>query len=202
MYDRGGMRWVIGVDEVGRGPLAGPVSVGACMLPVELNEWSLWEGLKDSKQLSEKKREEWYAQIEQDDRICFRVAHSTAAQIDEEGIVPAIRSAALRAVASLGVGLGDASIVADRGIVVSGGWHQEQFTKGDEHIPVIALASIMAKVTRDRLMVALGKEYPLYGFEKHKGYGSKQHQGAILQNGPIEGVHRKLFIRGIMNRKS
>jgi ribonuclease HII len=196
------MKWVIGVDEVGRGPLAGPVTVGVCAMPIALNDWKYWEGLRDSKKLSEKQREEWYARIKRDDRVQFRVAHSTVAVINKKGIVHAIRAAATKAAAALELAPSDAGIMADRGILVSGDWHQEQFTKGDEKIPAIAIASIMAKVTRDRAMVRLAKKYPNYGFEEHKGYGTKAHQQAIRERGPLLDVHRDLFIRGVLNRRT
>lgn len=193
-----GMKWVIGIDEVGRGPLAGPVAVGTALLPVELNDWKHWEGLKDSKKLTEKKREEWFAKIEADERIKWSVSASGARIINLRGIVVATREAALRAIDALKSSPQEAHVVLDRGLTVPKEWQQEQFTKGDENIPAIAIASIMAKVTRDRYMVGLAERYPLYGFEKHKGYGTKLHQDAILAHGAITDIHRTLFIRTLL----
>jgi len=191
-------KWVIGIDEVGRGPLAGPVALGACALPVELNEWSEWEGLKDSKKLSEKRREEWYARILEDGRVKWAVAASGSRIIDTKGIVFAIRDAARRAVEKLQLSPSEAILMLDRGIMLPKEWQQEQFTKGDELIPAIALASIMAKVTRDRYMVDLAEKYPVYGFEKHKGYGTKVHIEAIVVHGPAPHIHRNSFLGNIV----
>lgn len=188
------MKWVIGIDEVGRGPLAGPVAIGAVALPANLNEWKDWEGLKDSKKLSEKRREEWYEKVSGDNRIIWSVSSSGARIIDSRGIVPAIREATKRAIEKLNLNPKDAVVVLDRGLLVPEIWTQEQFTKGDEQIPAIALASIMAKVTRDKYMISISAEYSLYGFEKHKGYGTKAHMQAIREHGFAEGIHRKTFI--------
>ena len=179
---------------MGRGPLAGPVALGAVALPANLNEWGLWEGLRDSKKLSEKRREEWYDKVSEDGRLKWAVAASGARIIDTKGIVFAIRDAARRAVEKLELAPEEASLVLDRGIVLPKGWQQEQFTKGDETIPAIALASIMAKVTRDRYMMGLAGEHPPYGFEKHKGYGTAAHMAAIRAHGLVEGIHRRTFI--------
>lgn len=191
------MQWVIGIDEVGRGPLAGPVAVGAVLLPIELNEWEHWEGLRDSKQLSAKQREAWFSRVESDTRIRWGVSSSGAPIINRHGIVRATREAALRALTKLECASVDAMVLLDRGLSVPRAWQQEQFTKGDERIPAIALASIMAKVLRDRHMIELAEKYPLYGFEAHKGYGTKMHREAIRTHGALAGIHRTLFIRSI-----
>jgi len=192
------MQFVIGVDEVGRGPLAGPIAIGVVAMPIELNDWRLWEGLKDSKKLTEKKREEWFLRVKADSRLEWHVSSSGARIIDTKGIVGAAKDASVRAIGKISYTPDEAHVVLDHGLSVSEEWIQEQFIKGDENIPVIALASIMAKVTRDRYMVQLAEEHPLYGFESHKGYGSKRHQEAILLHGPIAGIHRKLFIRNLL----
>lgn len=194
------MKWIIGVDEVGRGPLAGPVAIGVCAIPVDLNTWENWEGLRDSKKLSEKKRNEWFERIKTEDKVKWSVSSSGARIIDSDGIVIAIREAAARAILKLGIDPKEAEVLLDRGLIVPEVWKQEQFTKGDEKIPVIAIASIMAKVTRDKYMVELGEKYPLYGFEKHKGYGTKVHQEAIRTHGPIPRIHRRLFIRNLIQK--
>lgn len=198
------MRWVIGVDEAGRGPLAGPIAVGAVAIRMERNEWKYWNGLKDSKQLSEKAREEWLVRIKRtpDREIRYACSMASARIIDREGIVRAAKQATARAIKRLGLSPKDTAVLLDRGLSAPDAWEQEQYTKGDERIPVIALASVVAKVTRDRVMVRLGKKHPEYGFEVHKGYGTAAHQKAIRTHGPILGVHRTLFIRGVMNRKS
>lgn len=191
------MNWVIGIDEVGRGPLAGPIGVSAVALPAHLNEWTHWEGLKDSKKLSEKRREAWFTQLRKREDLKIGIGMVGADYINTYGIVGAATEAVANAIAQVGLLSSDAHILLDRGLRAPEEWQQEQFTKGDEKIPVIALASIMAKVTRDRYMVELAATYPLYGFEKHKGYGTKVHQEAIRMHGPIQDVHRTLFIRGL-----
>ncbi|HET8581090.1 MAG TPA: ribonuclease HII [Candidatus Paceibacterota bacterium] len=189
--------WIIGIDKAGRGPLAGPVAVGAVALPAARAAWSCWAGLKDSKQLTEKQRETWYGALAGDPHVRSAVALSDAATIDADGIVPAILDAAQRAIASLSIRTADAEVLLDRGISLPAAWRQEQHTKGDERFPAIALASIMAKVTRDRYMVRLAQEHPLYGFERHKGYGTKLHQERLRAHGPIPRVHRLTFITGL-----
>lgn len=194
------MRFVIGIDEAGRGPLAGPVSVGAIAMPASLNEWGHWEGLRDSKKLSESMREAWYERIKQDTRIRSGVSASGAHTIDVRGIVRAAHEAAARAAAKLELLEEECEAMLDHGLVLPSTYAQEQFVRGDETIPVIALASIVAKVERDRYMVSLASEHPLYGFERHKGYGTKQHQEAIRIHGPIAGIHRTLFIRSLVQK--
>lgn len=191
-------KWIIGIDEVGRGPLAGPVALGAVAMPVELHEWSNWEGLKDSKKLSEKRREEWYGTASGDERLKWAVAATGARIIDTKGIVFAIRDAARRAIEKLGISPDEASVLLDKGIQLPLEWQQEQFVKGDEHYPAIALASIMAKVTRDRYMVGLATQYPVYGFESHKGYGTAVHIAAIRAHGQVPHIHRASFLKNLV----
>lgn len=186
------MQWVIGIDEAGRGPLAGPVAVGAAAIPVEHNEWEFWKGLKDSKKLSEKKRGEWYGRI-QEEGIVHAVCMVGADVIDREGIVYAVKSGAKEAILQIGIAPEEACVLLDKNIQVGEEWQQEEFVKGDERIPVIALASIVAKVTRDRHMTAIAKEYPEYGFETHKGYGTKAHYAAIKEQG-LCCEHRRTFL--------
>ena len=187
-----GMQWIIGVDEAGRGPLAGPVSVGAVALPVHLNEWSAWGGLKDSKQLSEKKREEWFLRISTGG-VRHSVALVSAQVIDAAGIVSAVKNAAAQAVDMLHLSPQEAKVLLDKNIRLPEVWEQEEFIKGDERIPAIALASIVAKVTRDRYMCTLAEALPQYGFERHKGYGTKAHYVALREHG-LSSAHRKTFL--------
>lgn len=186
------MKWIIGVDEAGRGPIAGPISVGVCAIPLKDNVWEKWEGLKDSKKLSEKKREEWYGRIKDDTQILYACAMVSAHIIDEKGIVYAARLAAKRAIGKLGFSPKEARVVLDKNLSVPNFWQQEEFVKGDERIPVIALASIVAKVTRDRYMKKIAKQYPEYGFEIHKGYGTVAHYNVIKKH-ELSEYHRKTF---------
>lgn len=187
----------IGIDEAGRGALAGPVSVGAVMLVKPL-AWADVPKLKDSKKLSAKKREEWFVWIQQSDAVVWAVEFSSAKTIDTEGIVPACNAAASRAAARL-ASPGSVPVVLDAGLKVLpyDTWDQKAIVRGDETEVAIALASIVAKVSRDRFMTALAQDYPTYAFDIHKGYGTRIHCDAILKHGPASGIHRATFIRSL-----
>ncbi|MEK7479686.1 MAG: ribonuclease HII [Patescibacteria group bacterium] len=191
------MRYLIGIDEAGRGPLAGPVAVGAVMVPVDF-DWSLLEGVRDSKKLSEKKREEFYtraSELAQSKVLHFAVSTSSATYIDRYGIVPAIKRALAEALSRFDIEPHDCRVVLDGSLHAPAEYiHQETIIRGDDTEPVISLASIMAKVTRDRLMKRLSPKYPAYGFDAHKGYGTLLHRRAIAQFG-LSDVHRTSFCR-------
>jgi ribonuclease HII len=195
--------YVVGIDEAGRGPLAGPVSV--CALGVrDMSVLNLFKGVKDSKQLTEKQREEYFARIKAESKkgtLFYKVGMASAKSIDRNGIAPSIRSIVNRCLQRL-ENIDSAFIHAK--IKLDGSLHassrytdQEMIIRGDENVPIIALASICAKVTRDRKMKRLAKEYAKYGFEIHKGYGTKQHYEAIERWG-ISPVHRKSFLGKII----
>ncbi|HEU5114782.1 MAG TPA: ribonuclease HII [Candidatus Paceibacterota bacterium] len=194
------MRHLVGIDEVGRGPLAGPVTV--CALRVESGfDFSHFKDIKDSKKLSPQKREEWFLKIsdlKSKGELEFASASVSAAEIDSIGISRAIEKAihvALDALSlvpeSTHVFL-DGSLRAPKRFLV-----QETIIKGDEKIPVISAASIVAKVMRDRHMEEQAAVYPGYGLENHKGYGTDEHCKAIRKLGPSP-IHRKSFIGGIL----
>lgn len=182
-----GVSCLCGVDEAGRGPLAGPVCAAAVMLPRGLNI----PGLNDSKKLTEKKREELY-DIICAGAVCYGVAFAGVEEIERLNILNATFLAMNRAIAQLSVppqlalidGNRDSGIEAPSRCIV----------KGDALCADIAAASVLAKVTRDRYMTALASEYPQYGFEKHKGYGTKQHYAAIREFGPSP-AHRMSFLK-------
>ncbi len=184
--------WVIGIDEVGRGPIAGPIAVGAVALPFSQNEWRYWEGLRDSKKLSERQREVWYSRI-QKESLRHAVAQVSAAVIDEKGITYAARLAVKRAIERLELSPQEAQVILDKNLQAPVAWEQEEFVKGDERFPAIALASIAAKVTRDRYMCRMHARHPQYGFNQHKGYGTKLHYEALRTYGSAE-IHRKSFL--------
>ena len=176
-----------GVDEAGRGPLAGPVFAGAVILP----EGYLPTGLDDSKKLSEKKRKVLFDQITKN-AVCWGFGTASPEEIDAINILEASLLAMRRAVASLSqkpdLLLIDGNIARgfrERAIAV---------VKGDARVPAIAAASIIAKVLRDRECLAMAEQYPRYGFEKHKGYPTKAHYEAIEQYG-ICPLHRKTFLK-------
>ena len=174
---------IVGVDEAGRGPLAGPVVAAACILPrAYINK-----EINDSKQLSEKKREELFEIIKKD-AIAFGVGIVSAEEIDKLNIYEATKKAMKEAIANLkhefDLILTDAMPLTGYDVEVI------PIIKGDAKALPIAAASIIAKVTRDHMMVELGKKYPEYGFEVHKGYGTKKHMDALKKYGAIKGVHR------------
>lgn len=195
------MRYLIGIDEAGRGALAGPVCVGALLMPAEFDWQSVFAlitrrgtpQLRDSKQLSAQQRELLYEHITAHGGLRHAAALVEADTIDAIGIANAAREAAAIAVAHLGVSPGRASVLLDAGLSVSQEWEQQSFVKGDETIPAIALASIVAKVTRDRHMESLSLAHAGYGFEKHKGYGTQEHYRAIHLHG-ISPQHRRTFV--------
>lgn len=174
-----------GVDEAGRGPLAGPVAAGCCVMPAE----PLLPGVDDSKKLSEKKREALYEQI-LETAVYARVAYATAEEIDELNILEATRLAMARAAADAPCGL----FLLDAMEHVPLPGEQRAIIHGDALCYSIAAASILAKVARDRLMRELDEKYPQYGFAKHKGYGTAEHIAALRQYGPCP-EHRSLFVR-------
>lgn len=197
---------LIGIDEVGRGPLAGPVAVGAVLVYAEHYEkvTKLFPVVKDSKKLSPKMREVWVAKVREAEEAGFLVTAVSfvgVTTIDRKGIAGAIRIALARSLDTLSKGTpstGASRVLLDGGLCAPSHYlHQQTIIKGDEKELAIALASIVAKVTRDAYMVKLAKKYPEYGFEKHKGYGTRAHYGAIKKNGTTP-HHRKTFLRGIV----
>ena len=188
-----GFNNVCGIDEAGRGPLCGPVVAAAVILP----EGLYIEGLNDSKKLTEKKREELYDVI-CDSAVAYAIAESTVEEINETNILEATLLAMRRAVTSLPIkadfALVDGNIAKDFPIPALA------VTKGDAKSPSIAAASILAKVTRDRMCAELDKQYPQYGIAKHKGYGTKAHMDALRQYG-VAPIYRTKFIRFLWNEK-
>ena len=174
-----------GVDEAGRGPLAGPVTAAAVILdparPIP--------GLDDSKKLSEKKRDALEPLI-RERALAFCVASASAAEIDEINILQATLLAMRRAVAGLATAA--QAVVVDGNKVTDFGVPAEAVIGGDARVPAISAASILAKVARDREMVALDAQFPGYGFARHKGYGTAVHMAALVRLGPTP-QHRRSF---------
>lgn len=183
---------ICGIDEAGRGPFAGPVVAGAVVLPVGLK----LEGLNDSKQVSARRREELYEEIKEK-AVSYGIGMSSPGRIDEINILQATYEAMRHAVEDLAVVpdllLNDAVTIPQVPI------RQVGIVKGDARSLSIAAASIMAKVTRDRLMVEYAEMYPEYSFEKNKGYGSKEHREALLKYGPCP-IHRNTFIHNYVKK--
>lgn len=185
-----GKKFICGVDEAGRGPLAGSVYAAAVILPAKV----IIEGVNDSKKLSSKKREKLYDEICKN-ALSYSIASVEAKKIDEINILRATQLAMTNAVDSL-------EVIPDF-VLVDGDklpkWNYESLAivKGDALSHSIACASILAKVSRDRIMINESKRYPEYGFEKHKGYGTKLHIEMIKKYGPCP-LHRKTFLSKIL----
>jgi ribonuclease HII len=187
---------MLGVDEAGRGPLAGPVAVGVVAVSEGFDVAREFPGVADSKKLSEKKREGIYGMLEtrvaQGD-VRFVVEFESAEMIDREGIAPSVRSALSRGVNALAPDAALVHVQLDGSLRAPAEYAQETIIHGDALVPIISLASIAAKVERDRLMTEFAKKYPAYGFEIHKGYGTKAHYEMLLKHG-LCAIHRRSFI--------
>lgn len=182
-----GIRSVCGVDEAGRGPLAGPVCAAAVILPPHLE----LPGLNDSKKLTDKKRRELYPLIKEQ-AIAYGIGFASEEEIDEINILQATFLAMQRAIDQLEgkaeFALIDGNREKDFGIPVM------TVVKGDSRSASIAAASVLAKVARDDVMLAMAEAYPEYGFEIHKGYGTKAHYAALREHGASK-IHRKTFLK-------
>lgn len=189
------MRYQIGIDEAGRGPLAGPVSVGVVVLTPKFNK-KFFKGIKDSKKLTERARDEWFKKAKEaklTGNLDYKVALISEKVIDKRGITVAISRGIEKCLKDLKIPkyshiFLDGSLVAPKQFK-----NQKTIIKGDEKIPIISLASVCAKVTRDRYMIKLSKKYPQYGFEIHKGYGTRMHRQSIKKYG-VSSSHRKTFL--------
>lgn len=182
-----GYKSVCGVDEAGRGPLAGPVCAAAVILP----EGVIIEGVNDSKKLSEKKRESLFDVI-REQALSYSIAYATVDEIEEINILNATMLAMRRAIDGLDIKADYAMIDGNK--IPPLDIDAECIVKGDAKSMSIACASILAKVSRDRLLYKYAEEYPMYGFDKHKGYGTAAHREAILKYGPCP-YHRKSFLK-------
>jgi len=209
------IRFTIGLDEVGRGALAGPVVVVAAALscpPSQIARTPMRHllglaSLKDSKKLSADQREKWYAHFMTHPNISFAVARVYPREIEKRNISQAANLAAARAykklVATFEIKNKKHRIFLDGGLFLKNRQWQtanvrqaKTLPKADETIPAVAIASIIAKVHRDKFMCRLAKQYPAYGFEIHKGYGTKRHQEALKRSGASH-AHRNSFLKMI-----
>lgn len=193
IYSDSGRKIICGVDEAGRGPLAGPVYAAAVILTPN----TIIDGVNDSKKLSEKKRDYLYDVIKEK-AVCCCVASASVEEIDSLNILKATFLAMKRAVEGLETNPDFALIDGNMCPELSVG--SKAIVKGDSLSQSIACASILAKVTRDRLMLEEAEKYPEYLFEKHKGYGTKLHIEMIKNHGPSP-IHRKTFLRKILNHE-
>jgi ribonuclease HII len=190
------MRFLLGIDEAGRGPLAGPVAVGAVLVEEGYDILEAFPGLNDSKKLSEKKRDALHALLLEEGKkgnVRAKVCFSSEKVIDEQGIAYAVRTALHRAVRALAPEPEGIHIYLDGSLKAPPEYSQETVIGGDASIPAIMLGALAAKVARDRLMTKLAEEYPAYAFETHKGYGTKLHYERVRLYGPCE-IHRRSFL--------
>lgn len=188
------MQFICGIDEAGRGPLAGPVSVGAVCTPFDFDFAEAFPGLADSKKLSAKKRGEIFEALATHPRVRYAVSFESATEIDTHGIVPSVTRALGNALAMLSPHPKDTHLFLDGGLRAPAKFlFQETIIKGDALVPIISLASIAAKVLRDRHMEEIATHYSVYGFEKHKGYGTREHLALIKTHG-LSPIHRRSFI--------
>lgn len=190
------MAYLLGIDEAGRGPLAGPVALGVVRVADDVDLLALFPGLNDSKKLTEKRREALYALLQEQihlGTVSAVVTFSSEKVIDERGIAFAVKDALYRGVEKLLPDPAAGKVFLDGSLKAPPAYAQETVVGGDATIPAIMLASVAAKVTRDRLMATLAKEHPQYGFDVHKGYGTKAHYAALREHGPCA-IHRASFI--------
>ena len=201
--------FIVGIDEAGRGPLAGPVCVGAvgvkittdknleAKLPSALGSLaSKLEGIKDSKKLSAKKREEWFKVLRENPELeCHHVFVSNEA-IDKFGIRKAVLYGVEKVLEKFS--RQPDFVLLDGSLYAPGKYKQETIIKGDEKVPLIAAGSIIAKVSRDRVMMNMHKKYPEYCFNEHKGYGTKKHFEKIIKHGFCD-IHRKTFCGSVVS---
>ena len=192
-------KFLVGVDEAGRGPLAGPVAVGVVCLPAVVDIREMFPDVGDSKKLSPARREKVYALLEAASAagwVRHRVVFSSAALIDQVGITEAVRQAVWEGVRALAPEPAGVTVLLDGLLSAPPEYVQETIVRGDASEPVISLASIAAKVARDHLMQELAKTYPTYGFEVHKGYGTEKHYAALRRHGLCL-EHRKSFCTNV-----
>ena len=182
---------IVGIDEAGRGPLAGPVVAGACVLESALSCHPL---IADSKQMTEEEREEAFAWIEQHCTYGYGIVENT--EIDEYGILAATEKAMTAALSMIEDHITPTYLLIDGRDKFWFNYPHSSVIRGDESEPCISAASIVAKVMRDRIMMEHAKEFPEYGFESHKGYGAPQHLEALEMFGVCP-LHRKTFLSKI-----
>jgi len=202
------MKWIVGIDEVGRGPLAGPVYVGVVAMPQSVYKRANWHtslaGLKDSKQMTANAREAIHAAaraIEKWGALLVATSNRSAKMIDKKGIAVCIRECIAENLRKLELDPKDCTVLLDGGLKAPAEYKKQQtIIKGDDSENIISLASVMAKVERDHYMVALTPKHPNYGWDKNKGYGTKAHIAAIKKMG-LTPFHRQTFLTRIISIK-
>jgi ribonuclease HII len=184
-----GVSTIAGIDEAGRGALAGPVAAAAVILPADENISRILEGVRDSKQMTPSQRSCWGVQIKKS-AVTWGVGFASVEEIDQMGILPATHLAAARALEKLSIA--PAHLILDYLFLSECALPQTSLVKGDQRSLSVAAASVLAKTTRDAFMVALNAQVPGYGFDRHKGYGTAAHCAALQKLG-FSSVHRRTF---------
>lgn len=216
----GKRKLIIGVDEAGRGPLAGPITVAAVFVPKNFNFSINKQKIRDSKKLSSKQRGKWVQYFKDNSKISFAVSNVSAAVINKIGIQKAAKLAVARTLNRLcgsrkikgikpffSTALGrnenkfsfhsslvEVKVLLDGSLYAPKHYLQKTIIRGDETVPIISAASVVAKTARDKKMLALHKKFPQYGFDRHKGYGTEAHRRALKKHG-LSKIHRKLYCR-------
>lgn len=197
------MKWIVGVDEVGRGPVAGPVAVCICAMPVSEYRKMFWGKLNDSKKMSLKLRELWSKEaykMKKGSKLKFSVIYRSAIFIDKNRISLSIKSSIAEGLQKLNLKPSDCQVLLDGSLKAPKEYkNQKTIIKGDQKEKIISLASVIAKVDRDKKMNSLHTKYPEYLWSKNKGYGTKEHYRAIRKNG-LTILHRKSFLASIGRR--
>jgi len=192
------VKHIVGIDEVGRGPLAGPVTICALAVRAEF-DLSFFKGIRDSKKLSEKQRKEWLKKIKDkkvSGELHYFISSVGAEIIDRRGISWAVRRAIKNVIGKLPINPDESEVLLDGSLKAPKNFkNQKTIIRGDEKIPIISASSIVAKVFRDKKMSRLHKRYPQYGFHIHKGYGTSAHYKALKKHG-LSPIHRRSFLKG------
>lgn len=190
-------QFIAGIDEVGRGPVAGPVAVCVCAMDITNYKRAKWKGLTDSKKMTPKARLAWYKEaqsLQERGIISYSVIFCPNTVIDKKGISFAIRYCVSLGIKKLSLDSGNTSILLDGSLRAPTEFkNQKTIIKGDQKEKIISLASVIAKVTRDSLMFRLHKKHPQYNWVQNKGYGTKEHYQAIKKYG-LTSLHRKTFL--------
>ncbi len=194
------MKWIVGIDEVGRGPVAGPVAVCACAILYKDYKKLKYLKFTDSKRMSEKSRNIWYKsflEMEKRGEIKFSIAYKSNIFIDKNGISKSLRDCIATALKDLSLDPKETTVLLDGALRAPGIYkNQKTIIKGDQKEKIISLASIIAKVARDQKMLLFHKKHPIYGWDKNKGYGTKVHYKAMKKFG-LSLLHRKTFLRKV-----
>lgn len=196
-------KYIVGVDEVGRGPVAGPLYLCACMVETSLVEEIVAgtkDPVRDSKKLTENMRNRWDAylrDLKKEGKVWFAIASVPAYEIDRVGMAQSLKFAVERVLKDLVRDPQNTQVLLDGGLSAPVQYAQQTIIKGDEKFPVISFASVIAKVARDSLMKKIAEKYTDYGFESHKGYGTAKHMDAIRQFGPTK-IHRLSFLGNVL----